>query len=373
MKKLLFLFVAILFVVAGCSSSDDTNSDNPGTDTFNRKALLENIADNIAIPAYKSFKEEMANLKTATSEFVTTADESNLVKLRTAWLDAYVSWQSVSMFEIGKAEEISFRNFMNVYPVTTTEIEKNITDGGYDLNSVSKQDEQGFGALDYLLNGLADSDTGIVAFYSSDVNATKYKTYLSDVVERMDTLTTQVVNDWTGDYRDSFVNNSGSSATSSLDKLVNDFLFHYEKHLRAGKIGIPAGVFSNTTFNEKVEAFYKKDASKALFNANLTALQDFFNGKHFGSTTTGESLKTYLDFLNTIKEEEDLSTLINNQFNLARTEASNLADDFSAEVRTNNNLMLDAYKELQKNVVFLKVDMLSALSIRVDFVDADGD
>jgi len=35
--------------------------------------------------------------------------------------------------------------------------------------------------------------------------------------------------------------------------------------------------------------------------------------------------------------------------------------------------MLSTYDGLQKNVVLLKVDMLQALNINVDFVDADGD
>ena len=35
--------------------------------------------------------------------------------------------------------------------------------------------------------------------------------------------------------------------------------------------------------------------------------------------------------------------------------------------------MLQTYDELQKNVVNMKVDMLQALNIRVDYVDADGD
>ncbi|WP_299257074.1 imelysin family protein [uncultured Aquimarina sp.] len=371
MKKFGFLTVAILvLIVAACSSSDDGAGT---TDNFDRKAMLENIADNIIIPAYQNFSTDMTALKTATSDFINTTDEATLVSLRQAWSTAFISWQSVSLFEIGKAEEISFRNFMNVYPVNATNIEANISSGTYDLTSISQQDEQGFGAFDYMINGLSDSDDAIVGFYTDAATGVSYETYLIELITRMDDMTSQVLNDWTGGYRDSFVNNSGSSATSSLDKLVNDFIFHYEKHLRAGKIGIPAGVFSVTPLSDKVEGIYKGDLSKTLFIANFNALQDFFNGKHFGSNTIGESLKTYLDFLNTIKDEEDLSTLINNQFNVARTTAGNLNDDFSVQVRTNNNLMLNTYDELQKNVVFLKVDMLQAISVNVDFVDADGD
>lgn len=35
--------------------------------------------------------------------------------------------------------------------------------------------------------------------------------------------------------------------------------------------------------------------------------------------------------------------------------------------------MLQTYDELQKNVILMKVDMLQALNINVDYVDADGD
>ncbi len=373
MKRFLVSFFVLTLFLSACSSNDDAGNALPG-DSFDRKAMLENMADNIIIPAYQSFSVEMTALKNAASEFTTTTNEENLTALRSAWSDAYILWQSVNMFEMGKAEELSYRNFMNVYPVNTTNIEGNITSESYDLTAVSQQDEQGFAALDYMINGLADTDAEIVAFYTEATNGSNYKNYLNDLVDRMDLLTTTVVADWTGGYRNTFVNNNGSSATSSVDKIVNDYLFHYEKHLRAGKIGIPAGVFAQReTFPDKVEAFYKRDFSKELFIANLDAMKDFFNGKHFGSTATGESFKTYLDVLNTVKNGEDLARIINDQFDTSRAAALNLNDDFSVQVKTNNTSMLEVYDELQKNVVFLKVDMLQALSVAVDFVDADGD
>ncbi len=371
MRKYLFSAFAILVLSWSCSSGDD--ADETTGDSFDRGAMLANLADNIIIPAYQSFSSDMTALKNATTTFTATSDETNLVALRSAWSNAFISWQSVSLFEIGKAEEVSFRNFMNVYPVNSTNIETNISSESYDLATVAAQDEQGFGSLDYLINGLATTDAGIVAFYTDATSGDKYKNYLTDLVNRMDTLTNEVVTDWTGNFRTTFVNNNGSSATSSVDKIANDFIFHYEKHLRAGKIGIPAGVFATETFDDKVEAFYKGDFSKALFNANLDAMQDFFNGKHFGGSATGASFRSYLDFLNTIKDGEDLAKIIDDQFNITRTTAAGLGNDFANQVRTNNTLMLNTYDELQKNVVHMKVDMLQALSIKVDFVDADGD
>ena len=372
MKKAWFFTSVIVLILAACSSSDENSGEGEAVDTFDREALLINVADNIIVPAYQNFSTDMAALKTAASDFSSNTDGKNLVTLREAWSTAYISWQSVSMFEIGMAESISYRNFMNVFPVNADNIESNIASGMYDLASVSQQDEQGFGALDYLINGLADGDTAIIARFT-DPDVGGYKTYLMDLVNRMDELTIQILEDWTGGFRDDFVVNNGSSATSSLDKLANDFIFHYEKHLRAGKIGIPAGVFSSDPLPDTVEAFYEGNLSKTLFNANLDAMQDFFNGVHFGGTSTGQSFKTYLDFLNTITDGANLSNLINDQFGVARTFASNLNDNFREQILNDEMPMLETYDELQKNVVLIKVDMLQAISVNVDFVDADGD
>ena len=80
-----------------------------------------------------------------------------------------------------------------------------------------------------------------------------------------------------------------------------------------------------------------------------------------------------MDFLNTIKNGEDLSTLINTQFNVSRTQLNSLDDNFVQQINTNNSEMLQTFDELQRNVILLKVDMLQALDINVDFVDTDGD
>jgi hypothetical protein len=75
-----------------------------------------------------------------------------------------------------------------------------------------------------------------------------------------------------------------------------------------------------------------------------------------------------------VKEGEDLTALINNQFNTARDMVMGLTP-FRAEIENNSppTAMLLAYDEVQKTVPMLKVDMVSAMSISVDFVDADGD
>ncbi len=368
-RKIVFLaLVASLFGTISCGDDDTLDSG----DGFDRTAMLANWADNIIIPAYENYVSSLESLDAAAKTFEMTPTIQHLESLRASWLNAYLAWQSVSMFEIGKAEEITLRHFTNVFPVNAADLDETIAGGTFSLESVNKQDEQGLPALDYLINGLG-SDQETVDIFLQETAESNHGEYLVALTGRLSTLTNEVLTDWNSGYRDTFVTADGSEATSSVNKMVNDLLFYFEKHLRAGKVGIPAGVFSSTPLSDRVEALYSKGNSKELLNAALDAFQNFFNGKHFNSTTTDESLSSYLDFLNSVSEGENLANLINNQFESARSAISQLDSDFEAQVISDNTSMLAAYDELQKNVVYMKVDMLQAMNIRVDFVDADGD
>ena len=370
-KKGLFLLL-IGMIAFACSEDESTNPDE-SNDAFNRKAMLVNWADNIIVPSYTAFNTETNSLVTATTSFTENPTIEKLQQLRLTWIETYLAFQHVSMFEIGKAEALNYRNRINVYPTNTSEIDNFIAEGNYDLSLPSTIDAQGFPAIDYLINGLAASDEEIVAFYTSNGNAQNYKEYLNTLAETISTLTETVLNDWNNGYRDTFVNNTSSSASGSVDKLANDYVLYYEKALRAGKVGIPAGVFSNDPLPEKVEAYYKGDISKQMALEALQATQDFFEGKKFGGTTKGESFKTYLAYLNTIKNGENLGNLITSQFETAKNKIEGLNTNFSLQIENDNAKMLNAYNELQRNVILLKVDMLQAMDISVDYVDADGD
>ncbi len=51
--------------------------------------------------------------------------------------------------------------------------------------------------------------------------------------------TDDIVQDWPT-YKDSFIQSSGNSNTSALNMVTNDFVYYFEKGLRANKICIPA-------------------------------------------------------------------------------------------------------------------------------------
>ena len=61
------------------------------------------------------------------------------------------------------------------------------------------------------------------------------------------------------------------------------------------------------------------------------------------------------------------------QFNEAEDQISQLDNNFVFQIENNNNQMLFTYDAIQVMVVSFKVDVLQALAISVDYVDADGD
>lgn len=364
LKRFLGILVVVLTVYA-CSSADEEPSPS---DSFDRGVMLTHLADNIIIPAHQDFMTKMSALKAAGEVFTTSPNQSHLDALRLSWFSAYKNWQHIEMFNIGKAEELQYRFFMNVYPLTTSDVESNIADGSYDLESANNHDAQGFPALDYLLHGLGSSDAEILENYTTATNNGNYKKYITDVLNQMYSKTEAVVSDW-ATYRGEFVSSTSNTATSAVNKLVNDYIFYYEKGLRANKLGIPAGIFSPNQLPEKVEAFYKKDISKELALESIKSVIDFFNGKNYSSDATGSSFSDYLSSL----DRNDLTQTILNQFNIAKNQINTLDNNFYLQVNTDNSKMTEAYDELQKAVILLKTDMLQALSINIDYVDGDGD
>jgi hypothetical protein len=363
MKKVL-IAICIIALAAGCSSSD-TNENNNNGNGYNRTEMLTNWADNIIIPAYQDYTAKVTILSDKASTFTQAPTTVALSELRTAWLDAYIAYQSVALYDFGKAADLYLKQSANTFPTNTEGIEANITSGTYNLNTQVQFSKQGFPGIDYLINGVG-SDAETVAYFGN-ANAAAY---LVAIANQLKTIAQQVTADWTGNYRDTYVANNGTSVTSSVNKTTNNFIKNLEKDIRSGKLGIPAGLFSNgVTYADKVEAFYKNDVSKTLLNVAIKAEQDFFNGKAFSGNATGASLKSALDAVNTT----NLSTTINNQFDAVYAANNALSDSFSDQVTTDNTKMITAYNTLQQGIVYIKLDMMQALNITIDYVDGDGD
>ena len=368
-KLVLVFFVSLLLVRCGGSDDDSSNDGEVKPVAYDRGKMLVHWADKIIIPAHNAFKLTLTDLDTSTKTFVASPDQSNLDDLRSKWLLSYKSWQHIEMFDIGKSEEIYFKSKMNVYPIDKTWLDNNIEKGTYDLENANNYSSQGFPAIDYMLYGIGADDTAILNKYTANNSFTNY---LTDLVNKMVSTTDLVINDWTN-YRATFVGSTDNTASSSVNKLTNDFIYYYEKGLRANKVGIPAGVFSGAPLKGNVEAFYKKDVSKDLLLEAMDASIKFFNGTSYDGVSSGPSLKSYLTHLNSTKGGATLSSLVATKLETAKSQINSLSNNFVSQIESDNNKMLTAYDAIQAVVVLLKVDMLQAFNINVDYTDADGD
>lgn len=373
MKKLLLFFVSA-FTIAGCSSDNDSAA---AADQYDRGAMLQNWADNIIIPAYTNYGEKLTALKASADAFTGASSQENLDGLRAKWLEAYLAYQHVAMFNIGKAEELQAGKYINTYPANVTLITNKINSGDMALEGPANDVAQGFPAIDYLIYGAGGSSDAVLNMYTTNAQANNYKNYLTAVVNKLITLNTTVLNDWNGGYKNVFVSKTDNTSSGSVNRMVNAFVQFFEKEVRTGKVGIPAGKFSTTPLPEKVEGYYSRQFSKQLLLEALQAARNFFNGKHFGSATTGASLGTYLEFLNATGNGTNgsapLKNLIDNQFATAQATINVMNADLYQQVVTDNNKMLESFDAMQRNVAYMKTDMVSAMSISIDYADTDGD
>jgi predicted lipoprotein len=335
---------------------------------------LIQIADEIVMPGYANFKVKLDSMTRKSDQFIASPDTNALKVFRQSWIEAYLAWQKVETFDFGPADMFASKVFFNIYPTNSTTINDNIASGTANLEVATSFSAQGFPAIDYLINGLAGNNDSIVQLYTTATDAIARKAYLKKLTAQMQLKFNQLNSEWTT-YRDKFVASTGLTASSSLSLVVNGYVSHYEKYIRAGKFGIPAGALTNITAPEKVEAFYKKDISQQLAKAALQASTDFFNGKSIKTGIEGASLKTYLEAIGAkdSKTGNGLASTINSQYNTTNTLVDALDSNFYKIVTTNNQQMLDVYNALQTAVRLLKVDMTSAMSITITYTDNDGD
>lgn len=359
-KKIVVFSLISFSLLIGCSD------DNSSSDTVweQKSQMLTNWSDNFIIPNYQNLYDRLSDLENSVAAFNTEPSLQSLEDVRDLWLQAYRSWQHVEMFNIGPAEQTFYHLKMNVFPTSVSNIENIITAGDYSiLDNSPYNSAQGFPAMDYLLFGIAEDDASIINLYISNSN---YRNYLTEIMDRMLINTSYVVNEWSS-YRSAFISSVENTATSSANKMINDFIYYYEKGFRANKFGIPAGIFSGgNIYPDKVEAFYNKNVSRTLALEAVDAIKMFYNGNG------NPSLKQFLDNFAT-DEMSNLSSDINTQLDLGKSSIQGLDSNFVNQLNNEYLEMAATYDIIQAGTVLLKTDMLSVLQIATDYVDADGD
>jgi predicted lipoprotein len=342
--------------------------------TFDKSGMLANMGDNIIVPAYLDLKISVDSMDFYCDQFISNPTAGNLVSLQLKFFSAYTSYQRVSEFEFGPAENELIRPSFNTFPCDTAQINSKISAGDLTLGAASDLDAKGFPAMDFLLYGINRDNSIVLAKFTTDANASNAKNYLAALVNELKYKTDVTCNAWSAsglNYISTFKNNTGSDVGSSIGMLVNQINYDLEI-LKNAKIGIPLGKKTlGTPLPEKVEAFYNTQ-SLALAAEHLKSLENIYLGKS-KQGVDGSGLDDYVSHVEAQHPLGPLNTVIKNKFTSAKAKLALIPGTLSQAVLTNASIVDAAYLELQQLVVLLKVDMSSALGVMITYVDNDGD
>ncbi|MCP4443278.1 MAG: imelysin family protein [Aureispira sp.] len=370
-QYLIVVFLFILFLASSCKPKAD-----PCEHDFDQTAMLTHIGTKLIVPSYEDLQVRVDAMKVAAEAFTATPNSTNLSTLRTAWKDAWKSWQWCSIYEFGPAAEQDLRATVNNFPVNTTQLNTGIDAGTYDLSSVTYSYANGFPALDYLLYGVASTKAAVVAMYDTDTKAANRKQYLKDVVNQIDSKVNTVTTAWQaagGNYVNTFSSTTGVAAGDPLNLLVNQLNANYEL-AKNNKIGTPVGAkISYVIQPNKVEAYYSR-ISLELAVEVTTASRDLFLGYENG--VNGLGLDDYLAAAKAMKNGQPLEKIIEDQYNLVITELNKLKPSSLHDALTSDlEQVKAAYAAAQNQVLYTKTDMASVLCTSITYVDdvADGD
>ncbi|MBL0309987.1 MAG: imelysin family protein [Bacteroidetes bacterium] len=358
MQILKYISVAAvtLLLLNGCNQK--VNGDK-----FNRVEMLTNLSSHIIIPAHQQFSISSGELKQKKDAFISNPSSVTLDSLKSAFLLAYTSYMKVEAYSLPPSEGL--RN-LNVFTTDTAQIKSNVSSGSYDLNTANNIRAKGFPAIDFML--YSGSSNEILTRFTSDINASGRKQYLSDIVNEIETVSSNASSAWTS-YVDQFIGASGTDIGSSSGMLVNDLSFEIERCRRervGNSLGYLGSISTGTLNPMSVEAYYSA-YSKELLIENLKECKTLYTGG------TGISFDDYLAYLNADYNGQPLDSVITNQFDVTIQKAQNVPVDFSTAITTNKPEMESLFLELKKLTVLLKVDMSSQLGVIINYSDTDGD
>lgn len=366
-NKLFRLTIASLFLFS-CNKTDNT-------DTFGKKEMFINYADNLILPAYTNYGNTLTSLESALTNFNTTSDLANLSALQTAFLVTYGAWQNCEIYEkTAPAEEVMLLENTNYFPCRKDSIEIYISRNDNALSAVRNKvkSDKGLAAIEYLLFSRTLTQQQILDRFTSSPNAASAKTYLISLVSIISAAQTTVVSNWSA-YRDIFINSLGTDAGGSFSVMVNSIALRTDD-LKRMQVATPAGYLGNVATSniipEAAQAYYSNNSTNYML-LTLNNLKNVLNGK--GATDN----KGIIDYIRTLNINStfggNLADDIMNQIDVCITKVNDCAPDYSATIVSDKAKADALFLETKKLLVLIKVDVPSALGVSITYTDSDGD
>ena len=356
---------SVTFYNQTVNTDDDTTEDD--SDDFDITEILANTADNLILPQFEYLKESVIDLETAHNVFQASPTPSNLLNLQDKFKESYIYWQSCSFVNYGNSELKSLASNLNTYPTDTGEINSIYDLPNANLESAYYVNAIGFPGLDYILFSGSESD--IINRLSNEG-----KDYCSKNIDLIKSKC-EGANSYWKNNTDAFYANFKSDDSKSLGSGFSNFLNGFIKSvevLKNGQLGFPAGKFTlNNPQPNESEALYS-GISLTLYKAHLSNLKRVYKGEDLLGDN-GVGLDDYLKTLGTTRNDKNLNELILETFNEMEILVNQLNGTTNEAIANQTSITDDLYKKTKELVAYLKVDMMNAFEVLINYMENDGD
>jgi predicted lipoprotein len=360
------LVTLLIFSAVSCKKEDGGDGNN----SFDRKEMLTNYADNLIIPAVNQLNSASTQLLDAVQAFIANKNTTSLTQMQNAWRNAYRTFQFANAYNFGPGGDDLPKKSMieeiGIFPVSESKINARIA--ALDTNFADfNRDTRGFLAIEYMIYSLSDDNAAVLNYFQTNPNA---EVYLLALAKHLNAYTSALRTAWNGGYRNEFINNAGTSIGSSTSNLYNEFVRSFES-IKNFKLGLPLGKRPGQVTPEptRVEAYYS-GLSIEMMKLHFTAIVDIWYGKS-ADGKQGVSFKTYLE---SVPGGKELVASTENQLGVIKSILSAVPETrLSEQITTNTTQLENLYTELQRHTRFFKSDMSSLLGIAITYSSGDGD
>jgi predicted lipoprotein len=378
--------VILLFLLVGCggvASAPPVATNAPTAETavtaagsFDRRAMLENIATGLILPGHQAFLTSLNDLQSAAGAFTDDPTPATLTAAQDAWLAANLARMAVLPYRLGPVDESLLHNRLDNRPPRTTFIDEDILAGEMDItpeyiDSIGSS-SVGLGAIEYLLFDPVGGDAAVLASFTEAANSARRRALLLALAEAMPPKAEELLRIWSADgqnYAEAFINADmdGGELQGSINMLANQLIADVEDMITS-RLGKPLGKRTNEMIRpDLVEAPYS-GASLPRMIATVEGIKAAFNGGD------GSGFDDYLDFLGATHENNvPLSEAINAQFDVVLAALRAIDGPLETAIQTDQAQVEAAYEELRTLLVLLKADMVNHLGLTLTFNDSDGD
>ncbi|BDD00328.1 imelysin family protein [Persicobacter psychrovividus] len=272
MRRLLLIIAIspIVFLSLSCESVD-FKDHRPTHDVELFEQLAQEVADTLAVPNAKTFRQDMRTLDIATQDLLRSQSLQALNTMRLAWKQAYFTWQAISLLHFGPAEQLMLSELIGKYPINPEGILP-AANGRYKV-----AEEVGLMAVEYMIFA-KDNDETLQLIRSSAA----FRMALIDKVKAMEDIGVKYDQLW-NDYKGQFTSNTGVEAGEAVPMLVSSAIKTIDL-MNGKRLALPLGINNGDQVNfELIQGAYSGESLRAL------RLQwVFWKGLWDGSISVGE-------------------------------------------------------------------------------------